>query len=366
LEIEIKFPFNKAEGDFVSAEPYVTKIPIEPEDDFLIVSCDGLWDKLSYESAVEFVAKCRNQGKSPEETAQLLVKDSLERGTLDNVTAIIVYFPQNNKNSQKKPMDKKIKEEKKLEPKPETKQENKPESLTKSNDKKELITSESEEVMDVYEFLKQEMAKQRNGELKSDSEASTRSGEKLKHFKLPETEELVAEYSCILEKKILYQGILLATANYLCFYSTFPRKKTKCKINIGEVQCIEKTKSLIVASAIKIATKDGKKYIFNWKQNNVSRDQAFTKLLELMDQQKEVESNNEKKPETSIKENTTKDNDKKENATKDNDKKENNTKETDKKENTKSDNKNKDSDSDSEEEAVVESEKIVAWSRFDD
>jgi len=104
---DFKFPFNKAEGDFVSAEPYVTKIPIEPEDDFLIVSCDGLWDKLSYESAVEFVAKCRNQGKSPEETAQLLVKDSLERGTLDNVTAIIVYFPQNNKNSQKKPMDKK-------------------------------------------------------------------------------------------------------------------------------------------------------------------------------------------------------------------------------------------------------------------
>jgi len=36
---------------------------------------------------------------------------------------------------------------------------------------------------------------------------------------------------------------------------------------------------------LKLQQRMVKKHIFNWKQNNVSRDQAFTKLLELIDQQ---------------------------------------------------------------------------------
>jgi len=151
---------------------------------------------------------------------------------------------------------------------------------------------EEGELMDVYEFLAQEksrLKKPENGELspRDSPETSPRAADKLKYFQLSEGEELLAEYACILERKILYQGILLVTANHLCFYSHFPSKKNKSQIHIKDIQCIEKTKSLIVASAIKITTKDGKKHLFNWKQNNVSRDQAFTKLLELLDQQQQ-------------------------------------------------------------------------------
>lgn len=286
---DFKHPYNKADGDFVSADPFITKIPIQPEDDFLIVSCDGLWDKLSYESAVDLVAQCRNQGKGPEESAQLLVKDSLDRGTSDNVTAIIVFLPQKNKalpsptnikpTEQKKLNVEKKKEEKKI----------KSDSIKSSNEKKEIPENE-------------EMVKERNGEKNgelrnSDSETtpSSRSNEKLKYFKLANEEELLAEFGCMLEKKIPNQGLLLVTTNFLCFYSNFPRKKATLKIPIRDIQCVEKTKSLIVANSIKITTRDGHKYIFNWKQNNMSRDQAFTKLLDLMAQQKYSESDLEKR-----------------------------------------------------------------------
>jgi protein phosphatase 2C family protein 2/3 len=40
---DFKYPYNKADGHFVSAEPFVDKLNILPEHEFLIISCDGLW-----------------------------------------------------------------------------------------------------------------------------------------------------------------------------------------------------------------------------------------------------------------------------------------------------------------------------------
>lgn len=91
-DIDFKAPHNKASLDYVSAEPYILKQTISHEHDFLIVACDGLWDKLTYDDAVQFVAVHKASGKTATETAQLLVKNALDRGTLDNVTAIVVYF----------------------------------------------------------------------------------------------------------------------------------------------------------------------------------------------------------------------------------------------------------------------------------
>jgi serine/threonine protein phosphatase PrpC len=60
--------------------------------EFMIVACDGLWDKVSYSEAVDLVAAGKNSGKPAKETVELLVKHSLDRGTMDNVTTIVVYF----------------------------------------------------------------------------------------------------------------------------------------------------------------------------------------------------------------------------------------------------------------------------------
>jgi len=91
-DIDFKHPYNKAEGDFVSAVPFVSKVELDASHPFMVIACDGLWDKLTYEDAVEFIARAKDSGKDPTETSQLLVKHALELGSLDNITAIVVYL----------------------------------------------------------------------------------------------------------------------------------------------------------------------------------------------------------------------------------------------------------------------------------
>jgi serine/threonine protein phosphatase PrpC len=47
---------------------------------------------LSYQDAVDQVSEHRAAGKDPLETAELLVKLSLDRGSKDNITTIVVYL----------------------------------------------------------------------------------------------------------------------------------------------------------------------------------------------------------------------------------------------------------------------------------
>jgi protein phosphatase PTC1 len=43
--------------DYVSAEPHILSLELQSDDRFMVLACDGLWDKFSYTDAVEYVAK---------------------------------------------------------------------------------------------------------------------------------------------------------------------------------------------------------------------------------------------------------------------------------------------------------------------
>jgi len=265
---DFKHPYNKAEDHFVTSEPFIRKIQLVPEEDeFLIVSCDGLWDRLTYQHAVEFVANARNEGRYPTETSQLLVKDSLDRGTLDNVTAIVIYFPTKSKG---KPLN----------------------SIRSTQEEEEEDTDENQ--LDVYEYLQIEMERRKKLAEKEESSTSPEIGKKLNHFNLPSDEQVLDEFSCVLEKKLKYQGTLFITQNFLCFYASKLKRKITEQINMKDIQHIEKQKSKVVDNGIKITLKDGKKLFFNWKQNT-QRDDAFGKLLEhygKLEEEKEKQINN--------------------------------------------------------------------------
>lgn len=47
---------------------------------------------MSYDHALALASKLRSEMKNPTEVAQLVAKEALDKGTLDNVTCIIVYF----------------------------------------------------------------------------------------------------------------------------------------------------------------------------------------------------------------------------------------------------------------------------------
>jgi serine/threonine protein phosphatase PrpC len=101
---------SRAFGD-VEAKPQVTHMPEifdydltvkhgKITDKFLILGCDGVWDVLSCQDATDFVLYklkelsslniCDNSGKN--NIAHLLGKYAIEKGSMDNISVVIVFF----------------------------------------------------------------------------------------------------------------------------------------------------------------------------------------------------------------------------------------------------------------------------------
>jgi len=81
-----------ADKQAVIALPEITATPKSSDDQFLIVACDGLWDVMTSEEAVEFVRNAMSSGKRSE-VAQKLVDESINvLRSSDNVTAVVLFL----------------------------------------------------------------------------------------------------------------------------------------------------------------------------------------------------------------------------------------------------------------------------------
>uniref|UniRef100_A0A3Q2ZKY0 GRAM domain-containing protein n=1 Tax=Kryptolebias marmoratus TaxID=37003 RepID=A0A3Q2ZKY0_KRYMA len=77
--------------------------------------------------------------------------------------------------------------------------------------------------------------------------------------KLPDTERLIVDYSCALQKDILLQGRLYLSENWLCFYSNIFRWETTITILLKDVTSITKEKTAkLIPNAIQISTENDK------------------------------------------------------------------------------------------------------------
>lgn len=80
---------------YVIAHPYVRQESLDlstataEKPSFLILACDGLFDVLSDQAAVNLVL---NYSGEKSDVANHLVEEALRRGTTDNVTAIVVWL----------------------------------------------------------------------------------------------------------------------------------------------------------------------------------------------------------------------------------------------------------------------------------
>lgn len=85
--------------DFVTADPYITEtnlLTCSPDGSqkcpFLILACDGVWDVLTDQEAADLVlAQYKDKGPF-DSAAKLLVDIAIERGSADNITAIVVFL----------------------------------------------------------------------------------------------------------------------------------------------------------------------------------------------------------------------------------------------------------------------------------
>uniref|UniRef100_A0A668TC51 Protein phosphatase 1B n=1 Tax=Oreochromis aureus TaxID=47969 RepID=A0A668TC51_OREAU len=77
----------------VSPEPEVYELERTPEDEFLILACDGVWDAIGNEELCAFVRNRLQVCDDLREICTQVIDLCLYKGSLDNISIIIVCFP---------------------------------------------------------------------------------------------------------------------------------------------------------------------------------------------------------------------------------------------------------------------------------
>ncbi|KAI5479467.1 hypothetical protein MNV49_003611 [Pseudohyphozyma bogoriensis] len=72
--------------EFVVGSPYTTETSLGPDDDFLIVACDGLWDVCQDQEAVDIIRGL----KDPQEASKALLDHALTNFSSDNLSVLVV------------------------------------------------------------------------------------------------------------------------------------------------------------------------------------------------------------------------------------------------------------------------------------
>ncbi|KAH7439373.1 hypothetical protein KP509_04G058200 [Ceratopteris richardii] len=74
------------------AEPEVRRVVLTPDDECMIIGCDGFWDVFTNGSAVAFARRRLQQHNDPEQCSHDLVDEALRRCSSDNLTVVTVCF----------------------------------------------------------------------------------------------------------------------------------------------------------------------------------------------------------------------------------------------------------------------------------
>jgi len=79
-------------ADLLIPHPECNDHFVTPEDEFLILASDGLWDVVSTSEAVKLTQKAFREEKTPRAAAEELCDLAIRLGSSDNVTVVIVQF----------------------------------------------------------------------------------------------------------------------------------------------------------------------------------------------------------------------------------------------------------------------------------
>jgi serine/threonine protein phosphatase PrpC len=76
----------------VISTPEVFREVITPMTEFAVMATDGLWDVMTAQMAVTFVRNILHKHRDLEEAARSLTKEAISRGSVDNVTVLVMSF----------------------------------------------------------------------------------------------------------------------------------------------------------------------------------------------------------------------------------------------------------------------------------
>lgn len=76
----------------VICQPEVQKVHLEDNSEFLLLACDGIFEKLSSKEAAQVVRRRLRSTGCPQAASEALVKEAHQRGSQDNLSAVVVVF----------------------------------------------------------------------------------------------------------------------------------------------------------------------------------------------------------------------------------------------------------------------------------
>lgn len=79
----------KTPSALVSCEPEIKRFQVDNDDLFIVMACDGIWDVMSNQDAVNIALAKYND---PKAAADAIVKEAYKRGSADNLTATVIQF----------------------------------------------------------------------------------------------------------------------------------------------------------------------------------------------------------------------------------------------------------------------------------
>jgi serine/threonine protein phosphatase PrpC len=83
---------------YMSNEPDILEASLQPDDRFIVVACDGLFDVMTNEEVIAFIMMKKYDGIPSHEIVKILINHAInELGSTDNVSACIVDLTWDNK-----------------------------------------------------------------------------------------------------------------------------------------------------------------------------------------------------------------------------------------------------------------------------
>ncbi|CAK9187203.1 unnamed protein product [Ilex paraguariensis] len=79
-------------GGPLSAEPELKLITLTKEDEFLIISSDGIWEVFTSQNAVDFARRRLQEHNDVKRCCKEVVEEAMKRGAEDNLTVVIACF----------------------------------------------------------------------------------------------------------------------------------------------------------------------------------------------------------------------------------------------------------------------------------
>ncbi|XP_056141138.1 protein Aster-B-like [Lampris incognitus] len=95
---------------------------------------------------------------------------------------------------------------------------------------------------------------------------------------LPDTERLIVDYSCALQRDILLQGRLYLSENWICFYSNIFRWETLLMVRLKDICSMTKEKTArLIPNAIQLCTDNDKHFFTSFG----ARDRTYMMMFRL-------------------------------------------------------------------------------------